>query len=243
MSDDSEKALANILDSKTAQKAYDDALSEAMSETGSALTDVVKTARLFTAPFQLAAGYQDRFRTWIDRVVRKVPEDRRVPAPARIAGPIFEELRYLDEGDSIAEMYLNLLSKAIDKERLNEAHPAFVKIIGQLSPDEALILHLLGQRSYEEHFESLLDQHKRKFHSKTIIHQEFPTDSLTYPKNFYVYTSHLTSLDLVAFPIYHQEPTWYDVSHRNQKGEIGRAKLHLTEFGSMFVRACEPDSF
>ncbi|HFE38508.1 MAG TPA: DUF4393 domain-containing protein [Gammaproteobacteria bacterium] len=240
MNEEPSKILTEILDSKTAEKVYDDGLSDAVSETGGALTDVVKTARLFTAPFQIAAAYQDRLRVWIGKVIRKVPEERRVQAPARIAGPVFEELRYLDDGDVIAEMYLSLLSKAIDKERHDDAHPAFVKIIGHLSPDEALILHHLGNKAYEERYESLYDLSKNIFHSKKIIYQEFPVDELVYPNNFYVYTSHLISLDLVAFPVYRQEPTWEDEKRQVQKGEIGHAILHLTEFGQMFVRACEP---
>ncbi len=144
MPEDPTKVLVEILDSKTAEKIYNDGLSGAVSETGEALTDIAKTVRLFTAPFQIAAAYQDRLRLWIARVVRNVPEERRIKAPARIAGPVFEELRYLDDKDVIAEMYLNLLSKAIDKERINDAHPAFVKIIGHLCPDEALILHYLA---------------------------------------------------------------------------------------------------
>jgi hypothetical protein len=78
MNEDPTKVLSEILDSKTVEKVYDDGLSGPVSETGNALTDVVKTARLFTAPFQIAAAYQDRLRAWILRVVQKVPEERRI---------------------------------------------------------------------------------------------------------------------------------------------------------------------
>jgi hypothetical protein len=234
------KGISEILDSKTAQKVYDDGLKSSVSETGSAITDLVKTARIFTAPIQIAAAYQDRLAAWIDRTIRKVPEERLVKAPARIAGPIFEELRYLEDGDVITEMFLSLLTKAIDKEEQKFAHPGFVKIIGHLSPDEALILSCLKKRTYDEHYESLYDPEKNIFHSKEIILQEFEKGDLIYPENFYVYTSHLTSLDLVRFNIYNQTPTW-DEQKGVQKGEIGKAKLELTEFGSMFVSACLPD--
>src|SRR5688572_15220115 len=110
------KNIADILDSKTAQKVYDDALSEPAKQTGRMLTDGVKTLRLVAAPLQLAAGFQDRLEGWIDRVVRGIPEERLQPVPARIGGPIIQELRFLDEGDDITEMYLNLLKKAMDRE-------------------------------------------------------------------------------------------------------------------------------
>jgi hypothetical protein len=240
MMDEVTKQLAAILDSKTTQKVYEDGLSAPVQEAGGLLTDVVKTARLFAAPFQVAAAYQDRFRRYLDRVVRRVPEDRQIPAPSQIAGPIFDELRYCEEGDVIAEMYLNLLTKAIDKERTDEAHPAFVKIIGFLSPDEVLMLHLLGKKDFEETYESDLDREKNRFINKRIMTREFPIDDLVFPNNYYVYTSHLISLDLVSFPVYRQEPTWAEGERRVQTGEIGYARLTLTDFGRMFVKACEP---
>ncbi|MDE2028828.1 MAG: hypothetical protein KGJ11_09855, partial [Candidatus Omnitrophica bacterium] len=97
------KDLAKILDTKTVKKFYKDGLSSPVKESGEILTDVIKTVRLFSAPFQVAAAYQDRLKYWIDKVVRKVPEERRIQAPSSIAGPIFEELRYLEDGDVIAE--------------------------------------------------------------------------------------------------------------------------------------------
>jgi hypothetical protein len=240
MTDELAKVVPEILDSKTVQKVYDDGLQESVSEAGSVITDTVKSLRLLTAPIQLAAAYQDRLSGWIYRTVRNIPEERRIEAPARIAGPIIDELRYLDEGDEIAEMYLRLLGKAIDKKHVDIAHPAFVKIIGHLSPDEALILHYLKKQPYEEHYESTLDIESNRFHSKTIVLQEFPVDQLVYPSNFYVYTSHLISLDLIQFPVYRQEATWETPEQKAQKGEAGYARLQLTKFGGMFVNACEP---
>ena len=235
------KDIADVLDSKTAQKAYDDGLSTPVKEGGKILTDGVKTLRLLGAPLQLAAGFQDRLEEWIDRVVRKIPEERLQPVPARLGGPVIQELQYLDDGDSITEMYLHLLNKAMDKETEDVAHPAFAKLIGLLSPDEVLMLHLLGQRTFEEHYESDLDNEARRFHNKRITLQEFPVNDLAYPNNFYIYTSHLTSLDLIAFPIYKQEATWHEEEGiKRQKGELGFARLHLTDFGRMFVNACQP---
>ncbi|WP_444899326.1 DUF4393 domain-containing protein [Microbulbifer sp. VAAC004] len=240
MNDEIKKIITDIIDSKTASKIYDDGLKNSVSETGNVLTDTIKTLRLFSAPLQLAAAYQDRLSVWIDRTIRKVPAENRIQAAPGIAGPIFDELRYLEDGNIISEMYLSLLAKAIDKENINLAHPAFVKIIGHLSPDEALILHHLRKKPYEEHYHSVYDREGNRFHGKEIIYQEFPTDELIYPSNFYVYTSHLMSLDLVKFPVYKQEPTFEDTEQTLQNGETGYAYLHLTDFGHMFVHACEP---
>ena len=100
------KDIANILDSKTAQKVYDDGLSTPIKEGGKLLTDGVKALRLVAAPIQLAAGLQDRLEGWIDRAIRDIPEERLQPVPPRLGGPIIQELQYLDDSDDIAEMYL-----------------------------------------------------------------------------------------------------------------------------------------
>ena len=83
------KDIAGVLDSKTAQKIYDDGLSTPVKESGKMLTDGVKALRLLGAPLQLAAGFQDRLEGWIDRVVRKIPEERLQPVPARLGGRLF----------------------------------------------------------------------------------------------------------------------------------------------------------
>ena len=223
------KDIADVLDSKTAQKIYDDGLSTPVKESGKMLTDGVKTLRLLGAPLQLAAGFQDRLEGWIDRVVRKIPEERLQPVPARLGGPVIQELQYLDDGDDITEMYLHLLKKAMDKETEDVAHPAFAKIIGLLSPDEVLMLHLLGQRTFEQH----VSADSTKNMKERTIRQEFPVNDLAYPKNFDTYISHLKSLDLIAFP-----------GRPDPKGPMGGStyvfRLQLTDFGRMFVTACQP---
>lgn len=212
------KDIADVFDSKTAQKIYDDGFSTPVKEGGKMLTDGVKTLRLICAPLQIGAGYQDRLAVWIDRVVRKIPEDRLQPVPARLGGPIIQELQYLDDGDDITEMYLHLLKKAMDKETEDVAHPAFAKLIGFLSSDEVLMLHLLGQRTFEQHVSP---------GNASIILQEFPVNDLAYSNNFNTYISHLTSLDLINFS-------------GRERNDLYIFRLQLTEFGRMFVTACQP---
>ena len=115
-------------------------------------------------------------------------------------------------------MYLNLLKKAMDKETEDVAHPAFAKIIGLLSPDEVFILHLLGQRTFEKHVSE---------GNARIILQEFPVNDLAYPNNFDTYISHLSSLILIDFS-------------GRARNDLYIFRLQLTDFGRMFVTACQP---
>lgn len=265
MEDEITKELSKILDKGLIQKIYEDGLSSPAKETGEIITDVIKTARLFTAPFQLAAAYQDRFRGWIYRTIRQVPEERRVPASPQIAGPIFEELRYREDGEPLTEMYLNLLAKAIDKDQSRKAHPAFVKVIGQLSPDEALLINGISKKNKRGYFglpdeydefkdvnefydlkesweRGMPDNFNKQLRQQLGQDNSFedlvdwlcvshPIPDLIYPKLFYLYIEHLESLNLIKRP----SKKWNDV-------KADWISTALTDFGLLFVQACEPNT-
>jgi len=247
------KSLAKIIDPATIDKFYEDLLADPLTEISTAATDVIKTARLFTAPFQILGAFQDRFARLLDRVVRQVPEENQMIAPSHIAGPIFERLKYLEEDNVLTELYLNLLARAIDRERIDEAHPSFVNIIGLLSPDEALVLYHLRRGRFTLN----LDGRTRRISSHT-----FPADELNFPGSFGIYTSHLTSLNLIKSfsEIITERQQEYlsdlDEIERNENREPGTKidlprpaqpnyfrfdiQLVLTEFVLAFVDACLP---
>lgn len=61
------------------------------------------------------------------------------PSPT-VAGPAIEALRFAGHEESLRDLYANLLATAMDTETAHRAHPAFVEILKQLSPDEARLL-------------------------------------------------------------------------------------------------------
>ncbi|SPP31211.1 hypothetical protein ARAF_0324 [Arsenophonus endosymbiont of Aleurodicus floccissimus] len=67
------------------------------------------------------------------------PENIVTPHP-NVAGPAIEALRYTGHEESLSEMYASLLATAMNKDTIQKAHPAFVDIIKQLTPDEAKIV-------------------------------------------------------------------------------------------------------
>ena len=61
-----------------------------------------------------------------------------VAAPA-VAMPILEKLTYVTN-EELCELYIELLAKASIKDFNNHAHPSFVNILNNLSPDEAKLI-------------------------------------------------------------------------------------------------------
>jgi len=206
-------------------------------EAGSIITNAFKTLHLFLLPIQVGAAFQDRLKVHLDRVVRRVPERNRVQAPPHIAGPILENLRYLEEGNILAELYLNLLTRSIDGERQNEAHPAFINIIESLSPDEAMMVFLL---------------HREPF---AIWGGNFVM-RLQAPRLYKMYLSHLESLNIIKTPVAlasrgpeslfeRIDRAIHDPTHefwiRSQKSQQSAlAGINLTEFGQAFADVCIP---
>jgi len=231
MDEATKAAIEAVAKQLPVDKAYDDVAHGALTEAGEALTDTVKVARLFLAPVQYIAAWQDRFARYCKRIADKVPEARRIEAAPMIAGPVLEALRFADEQALATELMLDLLASAMDSERVQHVHPAFAGLAVQLSSDEALILFYLKKNAYVRvATEETPIVHHRKFEGPRIVSEEpFPRESLAFPQHFHVYMSHLESLALVHYTRYPAEVH----GSTNTYKEIATT----THFGRMFVNA------
>lgn len=138
--------IGDLANSELAKRAYEDAASGPAKQVGEFATDSLKALRLFTAPIQLLAMAQDRFRRWLDEVRENVPEDRQIEAAPEIAGPVLMNLRFLTEENELRKLYLQLLTLAIDRENCKRAHPGFIQVIERMSPREATFLRAFSSQ-------------------------------------------------------------------------------------------------
>jgi hypothetical protein len=148
--DDTEKPVigdltgaGQIIDSEVVKRTYDDALSPTMRELGGISADTFKAFRLFTAPIQLMAAYQDRFRAFCEKVRNKVPEEQQREAPAEIGRPVMEAFASTSDDSPLMAMFEELMAKAIDKREADKLSPSFPQIIRNLSPLEAKLIATL----------------------------------------------------------------------------------------------------
>lgn len=128
---------------------YQDLAQPAVKQVGKALETVAKTINIALAPVgALVWGYEQCQGFIANKVAEKLkdvpPEDIVTPKP-NVAGPAVEALRYTGHEESLSNMYANLLAASMTKQTVREAHPAFVEIIKQLTPDEAKLIPLLIQ--------------------------------------------------------------------------------------------------
>lgn len=237
--DPSLDGIDKILSTKTVEKFYDDAASAPSKELSKIGVDVVKTARLFLAPFQLTAAFQDRFERFVERVRNRVPEDRYVEPPAALVGPAIQNMQFLDEDNPLWVMFEELLICAVDSEKLSKVHPSFSHTIALLSPDEARILYRLREVDFTVVDNLDLNEEKDRFENRRIEKSDIPTNELHLPDQIDLYYSHLESLSLVAWPVEKQDPIRDE--NKRQMGIRRFSRMQLTEFGRLFVSACIPD--
>lgn len=229
--------IEKILDSKTVERIYQDAVSDSAKEISKVGVDIVKTARLFLAPFQLGAAFQDRFERFVKKVRDKVPEENYVEGPPEIIGPAIEKMKYLEEDNPLWQMFEELLVSSVDKNQIENVHPSFVYIISQLSRDEGVILYKLKDSEFEVVDTMDLNHELNRFENLKIEKSNLPTTDLILPDKINLYYSHLESLSLVAWPVIKQDP----INFENKQTGIRRySKMHLTEFGKLFISACIP---
>ena len=230
---------------------------------GEAALTAAKTVKVLLSPLKgLVWGYEqieERFLPEVQRKLEGVPEERRIQPPLLIAGPTVEALRFTGGQPELREMFANLLATTMDTETAKFAHPSFVEIIRQLSPDEARILkHMENQApvpllkvsslsndgrtesiEFEKSHFCLLGSEVNLQHSELILE--------------YIYN--LCRLGLCEIPpkltisgdgVYKPLENAPEIkewltrlnAQEGYKGKTDRECLRLTRFGYRFVQAC-----
>lgn len=128
---------------------YQDLAQPAVRQVGLALETVTKTVRIALLPLELLVWRYEQWHEFVSTKVaeklKDVPPENIVTPALNVAGPAVEALRYTGHEESLSNMYANLLAASMTKQTVREAHPAFVEIIKQLTPDEAKLIPLLIQ--------------------------------------------------------------------------------------------------
>ena len=123
---------------------YQDVVQPAAQEVGKALQLVAKTVHIALAPVSILVWGYEQIKDFVStKVAEKLsgisPEDIIPPKP-HIAVPALEALRYTGSQEELSNLYANLLASSMDAKTVADAHPGFVEIIKQLTPDEAKLL-------------------------------------------------------------------------------------------------------
>ena len=169
---------------------------------------------------EIASNPNNEYQRILSReAARYVPADRFIMPALPIAGKIFRDSEFDQSETTIWEMWVQLLARACDKDRVGEAHPSFPWIISQLSSDEAKILKALAP----------IQPRPSPFDTPIPVIATAKI-GVTFSDNLYFYLGHLGTLGLLVLPM-GWEPTGYLVM-------IDHLRTHmLTDFGRSFMSA------
>lgn len=244
--------LIKAVPAEVVKEMYSDAVSDTLKEASKAGVDIVKTVRLVLFPLQFTSMLQDRLARYIERALRRVPTDDRMAPVESMALEIADRVRIQEDGSLIAEMYVSLLARAMDRNRVAEAHPAFVHVISQLAPDEALLIEQLARadpslymrvsgseaamleadRAHAIELSNLSSDLKDRVARLAVAPEALGQADLVY-----TYIGHLVSLGLVE---YTNDP-WTKEFKGAQLHECEFWFIRLNGFGKLFHGACLSD--
>jgi hypothetical protein len=135
-------------------------------------------------------------------------------------------------------MFSELLSRSMDRDRVNEAHPAYPYLIKQLSSDEAKVLRILDGETFALVYGWGWDDKRQNIQgARHVEFDDFPRAGLSFPTNLSFYMEHLNQLGLAVI-----EQTGEQERLTNSDNVIVAIRIHsvyrLTNLGSRFMRAC-----
>lgn len=188
--------------------------------------------------------------------LKDIPPEQISIAPPEVAMPILEKIGYVTN-EELKKLYIELLAKASIKDLNNQAHPGFVNIINNLSPDEAILLKTLIPEQSIPFIKTRLN------FTNGGIDLEYPVVIipdlyLSFPENMGAYISNLVGVGLLEITLesyftndslyaphleyFEQKKISYDLQYQNiEKGtppyEVKKGMIKVTRFGEMFFKA------
>ena len=126
----------------------EEALTPVAKEIGEGLADIVSLA--FT-PIIKAKAIRDKnielFLKDLDKAVKKIPETEIKEPSLNLVGPALENVgKYYCDEEMLRKLFADLIGSSMDKRYI--VHPSYIKIIEQLTPEDAeFIVNLLVEAS------------------------------------------------------------------------------------------------
>jgi Abortive infection alpha len=264
-----ENKIRDVVDAVTgvaqAIPVYQDVVQPAAQEVGKALQTVAKTVHIALAPVSALVWGYDQIKDFVstkvaERLKNVPPENITTPKP-NVAGPALESLRYTGHESALSDMYANLLASAMNKETADGAHPAFVEIIRQLTPDEAKLVDLFSHPRalplLNVRWEYREPKDGKSGGSEILVNYSHLGKAVgcEFPKMTPTYIDNLCRLGLAEVPAFLQytalgiyDPLEQDdeikaiqaqyENDQDRKVVFERKGLRVTELGKQFARIC-----
>lgn len=243
---------------------YQDAIQPAARKVGEGLETIASTILIALAPLKALVWGYEQFESFLStKVAEKLsetPSDEIIEPKLHVAGPALEALRYTGHEETLSDLYANLLAASMDARTAYKAHPSFVEIIKQITPDEARLLkyfstaELLPVITMQN-----VDTSGEGGHVDVLVNfSTFGKDAdCEHPHLTPAYLDNLARLGVIALPdkwytspgIYEElenHPSVIEVKEQingqeERKAEVSEGVVEVTSLGKQFMEACVID--
>jgi len=237
-------AAMNAL-AKVASEAYSDVARPAARRVGTAVETLFKVG---LAPVAILDWGFEKSKDWLHRKIEErlaqIPEDCHVAPPSHIAVPVLLQIAASVDAPELRDLYAELLLKAMDARTSSSVHPAYISLLAQMSPPEALVFLSFKQKTGGRLFSEKIRLHLRHLSPSTIEQQfEAYCDELGLSGDVLpqIWLDNLLRLGVVAFDKYSDMSLSGEDLERPPRIDATEYRhLDLTEFGQAFLLVCDP---
>lgn len=125
------------------KEVYGDLAKPGVQQVGKALSTIIGLGNTMLWPLALMnekakIALESNLERYRNKLKDTLP-DEVCEVPPEIGVPIAEKLSYVTN-EELSEMYTELLANASQINKANVAHPSFVNVINNISPDEAILI-------------------------------------------------------------------------------------------------------
>lgn len=135
---------------ETINKAYDDIAHPVASEIGKTGGLLARSINAALSSLEIWVLQKEHNKKQVELALEKnlssVPYEKIVSPESYVAVPALQAISYSMSSEELFDLYAKLLAKSMVTNTKNKVHPAFVEIIKQLSPNDALIFKICSAR-------------------------------------------------------------------------------------------------
>lgn len=239
---------------------YGDLAKPGVEQAGKALGTVIGLGNTILWPVALAnekarIALESNLEKYRKRLENTPKEDITEVAP-EIGVPIGEKITYVTN-DELSDMYVELLAKASTKSSSSLAHPSFVNVINNLSPDEAVLLKTLRTTQSLPFIEIRLHKDgKPEWNTLDPLYSPLSkVTGISFPNNVVAYVSNFEGLGLLQVrtdifmagegiyePLEIESRAKFkgleDILEPKMQIKFQKGKIEVTPFGRLFLQAC-----
>lgn len=241
---------------------YQDAMQPVAQEIGKSLKTLGGVINVALAPLAaMVYGYEkikDQLSVRLEKRLSKINPENIVTPRLQIVGPLLDKYKYVHDNEELSEMFINVLANAMDRDNVQKAHPSFVNVISELSPDEARLIKTI----HNEHVLPKLDVKSTPNVPENsgyfLILENFTLlgdkANLVYPDLTSSYISNLERLQIISCSAGSFQESYTHQEHYaplendpriiallkkykvSNKIEIVRGIIRITDFGKLFIQ-------